>query len=73
VPILGNVPVVVPTYNEQVSIARQVKTVTAEFDRVSKKIGEMINALAEYKARLIMNAVTGKIDVRSYQRREAAE
>jgi type I restriction enzyme S subunit len=63
VPILGATPIIVPTQAQQASIAEHVRTISAKFSKLDSVIKNSIHALQEYRAALITNAVTGKIDV----------
>lgn len=62
---IGNLPVLLPDIKEQEAIANFLDFQTKQFDGQAQKINEAINRLNEYRAALITNAVTGKIDVRS--------
>jgi restriction endonuclease S subunit len=58
------VPVVVPPFDVQTVIVRQVSEQTAKIDALIAKATEVIDTLREYRSALITDAVTGKIDVR---------
>jgi type I restriction enzyme, S subunit len=64
VPILKEVPVVEPPFEEQKIIVDYVKSQTAKLDALIAKTLNSIERLREYRTALISAAVTGKIDVR---------
>lgn len=53
-----------PNHNEQKTIADYLDSETAKIDHLSESINHSIVLLREYRASLIHNAVTGKIDLR---------
>lgn len=53
-----------PDYEEQVEIANYLDDETQKIDKISKATTDIITKLQEYRAALITQAVTGKIDVR---------
>ncbi|OBB29077.1 hypothetical protein A5792_19880 [Mycolicibacterium peregrinum] len=59
-----NVAIALPPMDEQVAIARFLSTRTDTIDDLIGKSTGVIEALREYRAALITDAVTGKIDVR---------
>lgn len=63
--ILGCLPVIVPTIDEQGRIRTHLYDKCKMIDLQAKKVSAVINLLQEYRSALITNAVTGKIDVRS--------
>jgi type I restriction enzyme, S subunit len=65
--------VFLPPPKEQRAIAEHLREQTAVIEHGKSKIQQVIEALQELRSALIVNAVTGKIDVSSYERAEAAE
>lgn len=63
---IGNLLMLLPDYDEQVSIANFIESKLSQLDAQKKKVEDVIAKLQEYRAALITNAVTGKIDVRSF-------
>lgn len=62
-----------PPLIEQEAIARYLNERLQSFNVVRKNTQKSLELLFEYRSALITNAVTGKIDVRSHVKREAAE
>jgi restriction endonuclease S subunit len=56
-----------PPLNEQRAIVDRIHKINRMLDQQMLKMTDAINRLAEYRAALITNAVTGKIDVRHWQ------
>jgi len=63
---IGNLPILLPDYDEQVLIANFIDSKMITIDTQKKKIEDVISKLVEYRSSLITNAVTGKIDVRDF-------
>jgi type I restriction enzyme S subunit len=63
---LGDFEIAIPPEKTQLEIVRYLNKATAEIDKQSQKIQMVIDRLTEYRASLITNAVTGKIDVRDF-------
>jgi len=63
---IGNLPILLPEYEEQVLIANLIDSELIIIDAQKKKIEDVIAKLVEYRTALITNAVTGKIDVRDF-------
>lgn len=61
---LGDFEVALPPPEEQQTIVRFLDGKTVEIERQAEKIHQAIEKLNEYRAALITQAVTGKIDVR---------
>jgi len=61
---VGNLPIALPSLNEQRTIADFIDRETAKIDALIEKIKKAIELLKEYRTALISAAVTGKIDVR---------
>ena len=61
---IGDLPVPLPSFNEQQTIAVYLDRETERIRTVSHRIETAIERLQEYRTALITAAVTGKIDVR---------
>jgi type I restriction enzyme S subunit len=57
---------VMPPRAEQDSVVKYLEIATSKIDQHADKVCEAIAKLKEYRSALITNAVTGKIDVRSF-------
>ena len=57
-------PCIIPPISEQVAIAEYLDRATAEIDIAVARAERQIELLNEYRARLIADVVTGKLDVR---------
>lgn len=64
---------VIPPKYEQDLIVDHLEEITAEIDRQESKVVEVIDRLREYRAALITEAVTGKIDVRGFSASQTVE
>jgi type I restriction enzyme S subunit len=62
-----NLPVLVPPADEQEKICGQVEAECYKFDKLISLCEEAIGLIKERRTALISSAVTGKIDVRSWQ------
>lgn len=62
--VLKNLPVAVPSVEQQVSINEHIREQSNRIDSLISKVQEHIERLNEYRSALISAAVTGKIDVR---------
>ncbi len=60
----GNMPVLLPPFEEQEAIVEVCKKTKQYYDELADQIRQGLRALKEYRTALITNAVTGKIDVR---------
>jgi len=60
----------VPPMDEQFTIAAFLARETAELDAMTVRVEAAIEKLKEYRAALIADAVTGKIDVRSFAKEQ---
>jgi type I restriction enzyme S subunit len=58
-------PSICPPFEEQKGIARALDTQSAWFERAISLIEEQIAGLQEFRARLIADVVTGRLDVRA--------
>lgn len=61
---LFNFLIPLPPLDEQIQIAEWIATKTGQLDRLTEKTQQQIAYLKEYKAALIAEVVTGKVDVR---------
>lgn len=61
---IGNIPLVIPSIEEQENIVRYLGKETSKINQIINKVGKNINLLEEYKKSLIHHVVTGKVDVR---------
>ena len=71
-PMLQNLPVVIPPLSEQGAIIVHIDRETASIDALIAKAHEAIARLQEYRTALISAAVTGQIDVRNHLRIDPA-
>ncbi len=60
----GQIPVPVPTVGEQQAIVEFLNEIILETDHIINRTRRQIEMLREYRARLIADVVTGKLDVR---------
>lgn len=67
-----NLPVSVPPEAEQAQIVEYIGEKTARIDRMAELNQQAIAKLREYRTALITAAVTGKIDVRNWQKNKEA-
>lgn len=58
-------PVILPTVNEQLAILSFITDQTTRFDKLTTEAQRAIDLLQERRTSLISAAVTGKIDVRN--------
>lgn len=63
VPILKELPIVEPPYQEQQKIVTSIQQSTKKIDELISKNQQIIKLLQEYRQSLISAAVTGKLDV----------
>lgn len=61
--LLGNVPVLLPTLDEQAKIVEFIDAEVGKIDRVSKSVEVAIATLNEYRAAIVTKAVTGELEV----------
>ena len=69
---IGNLRVPFPPLAEQETIVANIDTKLAQFDTLANEANRAIELLQERRTALISAAVTGKIDVRSFNQNEAA-
>ncbi|MEQ5400432.1 restriction endonuclease subunit S [Providencia rettgeri] len=62
-----NIPVLVPSRDEIISIHNEISKLKLSYDALVSKVASTIELLKERKTALISAAVTGKIDVRDWQ------
>ena len=60
---MKEIPFIVPPADEQVAIVNYIKRMLPKYDVAIEKLTEEVDTLEEYKAKLIADVVTGKIDV----------
>ncbi|MCZ2084348.1 MAG: restriction endonuclease subunit S [Flavobacteriales bacterium] len=64
--LLKRMPVLLPTIDEQILIAKYIEKETAIINKTIATIEKEIALVQEYRTALIAEAVTGKIDLREY-------
>ena len=57
-------PIILPSFNEQMQIVQLIKIETAELNTTITRLEREIDLLREYRTRLVSDVVTGKFDVR---------
>ncbi len=62
-----NIPVLIPPLNEAKAIQQQLSIIKSKYLRLTKEADKTISLMQERRTALISAAVTGKIDVRSWQ------
>ncbi|MFL0377632.1 restriction endonuclease subunit S [Paenibacillus amylolyticus] len=60
---IKNIPLLLPTIEEQEKIVQYINSKINQFDELIEKIQTQIKQLVDYRQSLIFEAVTGKIDV----------
>ena len=61
---IGSMPLPVPPLAEQAAIARHLDKATADIDAAMENARRQVELLREYRARLIADVVTGRVDAR---------
>ncbi|MCD7810963.1 MAG: restriction endonuclease subunit S [Ruminococcus sp.] len=61
---MKEIPFIVPPADEQIAIVEYIKKTHPKYDEAIEKLTAEASALEEYKAKLIADVVTGKVDVR---------
>lgn len=61
---MKEIPFIIPPAEEQIAIVEHVRAAMPKYDALIEKLEEEVKALEEYKAKLIADVVTGKIDIR---------
>ena len=64
---MKEIPFIVPPADEQVAIVNYIKRMLPKYDVAIEKLSEEVDTLEEYKAKLIADVVTGKVDVRGIE------
>lgn len=64
---MKEIPFIVPPSDEQIAIVEHVKNMLPKYDVAIGKLSEEVTTLEEYKAKIIADVVTGKIDVRDIE------
>lgn len=64
---MKEIPFIVPPADEQAAIVEYIKRTLPKYNTAIEKLTEEVGALEEYKAKLISDTVTGKIDVRGIE------
>ena len=62
---IKEIPFIVPPVNEQIAIVEHIKKTLPKYDEAIEKLNAEVAVLEEYKAKLIADVVTGKVDVRN--------
>lgn len=61
--LLKNLTVILPTFEQLISISNYLEIEIIKVNRINKMIEDELILLSEYKTSLISSVVTGKIDV----------
>lgn len=64
---MKEIPFIVPPADEQVAIVEHIKKTLPQYDVAIEKLTAEVETLEEYKAKLIADVVTGKVDVRDVE------
>jgi len=64
---MKEIPFIAPPADEQTAIVDYIKRMLPKYDVAIDKLTEEVAVLEEYKAKLIADVVTGKVDVREIQ------
>ena len=64
---MKEIPFIVPPKDEQIAIVEYIKNTLPKYDVGIEKLTKEVETLEEYKAKLIADVVTGKIDVRDIE------
>ena len=62
---MKEIPFIVPPADEQIAIVEHIKKTLPKYDEAIEKLKAEVAVLEEYKAKLIADVVTGKVDVRN--------
>lgn len=62
---MKEIPFIVPPADEQLAIVEYIKKTLPKYDEAIEKLTAEVSVLEEYKAKLIADVVTGKVDVRN--------
>lgn len=72
VPQVENIPLAIPSRQEQEEITCKIKSIDSEFDHATNQLSNSLLLLKERRSALISAAVTGQIDVRGLVPQEEA-
>lgn len=64
---MKEIPFIVPPADEQIAIVEYIKRTLPRYDEAIEKLTAEVVVLEEYKAKLIADTVTGKVDVRDIE------
>lgn len=64
---MKEIPFIVPPPDEQIAIVDYIKRTLPMYDNAIEKLTAEVDVLEEYKAKLVADTVTGKIDVRGIE------
>lgn len=64
---MKEIPFIVPSAAEQAAIAEYIKVTLPKYDTAINKLTDEVDVLGECKAKIIADAVTGKIDIRDIE------
>lgn len=64
---MKEIPFIIPPADEQIAIVEHVRAAMPKYDALIEKLNEEIKLFEEYKAKLISDVVTGKIDIRDVE------
>jgi type I restriction enzyme S subunit len=64
---MKEIPFIVPPADEQLVIVEYIKKALPKYDEAIEKLTAEVSVLEEYKAKLIADVVTGKVDVRGIE------
>ncbi len=62
---MKEIPFIIPPAEEQIALVEHVHSLMPKYEALIEKLQQEVKTLEEYKAKLISDAVTGKIDVRN--------
>lgn len=69
--VIGRLKIPLPPLDEQQAIVEQIEKKTATIDRQKAQVTEAIERLKEYRTALITDAVTGRMVIHSFGKRES--
>jgi len=67
---IKNFPIIIPPYNSQKNIVDYIEKKNELFNKLSKDLSVQIERLKEYRQSLILETVTGKVDVREWRQKK---
>lgn len=62
---MKEIPFIVPPADEQIAIVEHIKNTLPKYDEAIEKLNAEVAVLEEYKAKLIADVTTGKVDVQN--------